>query len=225
MEQLCIQSFLHHGHEFHLFVYDPPENVPAGTVLLDAGKVFHRDRIFTYREHPTVAGFSNFFRYKMLLENGGWWADMDTVCVAPFDFARAYVFSSDGIGGSLQINVGMIKTPAGSDLMRRAWSECEQMDTQQLEWGQSGPLLLNRLVRELALQHYVAPPDVFCPVHWSEWRKLLDPAVEWVFPAHTRSIHLWNELWRREGQDKNRAYDADCLYEKLKRRYLAPGPQ
>jgi len=122
--------------------------------LLDAGKVFHRDRVFTYRQHPTVAGFANFFRYKMLLENGGWWVDMDTVCVAPFDFARTYVLSSEGIGRDLHVNNGMLKTPAGSDLMRRSLGECEQMDTQRLEWGQSGPLLLGRLVREFALQHY-----------------------------------------------------------------------
>jgi hypothetical protein len=178
MEQLCIRSFLHHGHEFHFFVYDPPESVPPGTILLDASRMFHRDRVFTYREHNTVAGFSNFFRHTMLLENGGWWVDMDTVCVAPFEFTRAYVISSEGVGGDLHINSGILKTPAGSDLMSRALRECEQMDTQRIEWGQCGPMLMDRLVREFALQHYVVAPDVFCPVHWSEWRKLLDPSVE-----------------------------------------------
>jgi hypothetical protein len=85
-------------------------------------------------------------------------------------------------------------------------------------------MLMDRLVREFALQHYVVAPDVFCPVHWSEWRKLLDPSVEWIFPARTRSIHLWHELWRREGQDKNRTYAPDGQYEQLKRQYLTPGP-
>jgi len=33
-------------------------------------------------------------------------------------------------------------------------------------------------------------------------------------------IHLWNEMWRRADRDKDRSYHPDCLYERLKRRYL-----
>jgi hypothetical protein len=36
----------------------------------------------------------------------------------------------------------------------------------------------------------------------------------------THAIHLWNEMWRRNQQDKNHQYHPDCLYEQLKRKYL-----
>jgi hypothetical protein len=68
MEQLSIASFLHHGHAFDLYVYDEVTNVPIGTTLRDANEILPRDRIFRYREHDTVSGFSNYFRYRMLLE-------------------------------------------------------------------------------------------------------------------------------------------------------------
>ncbi len=220
MEQLCVRSFLHHGHPFHLYVYDEPANVPAGTELRDASKFLDRSRVFTYREHATYAGFANFFRYRMLLEQGGWWVDMDTVCVSPFDFEDPYVFSSEGRNGQRLVNVGMMKVPPKSRAMRLAWAACESMDPQNLKWSQSGPQLAGRIVEECGLQRYIASPEVFCPIHFSEWQKILNPTAAWTFGAGTRSIHLWNELWRREGQDKNRDYHPDCLYETLKRKYL-----
>jgi hypothetical protein len=36
----------------------------------------------------------------------------------------------------------------------------------------------------------------------------------------TFAIHLWNEMWRRAGQDKDGQYHPNCLYEALKRAYL-----
>ena len=32
MEQLSVSSFLRHGHQYHLYVYDDVKNVPAGTL-------------------------------------------------------------------------------------------------------------------------------------------------------------------------------------------------
>src|SRR5215213_329764 len=93
MEQLSIQSFLRHGHELHLYTYGDVEGVPRGTVLRDANEILPRERIFVYRDFPSVSGFSNFFRYKLLLERGGWWVDADMVCVRPFDFDSPHVFA------------------------------------------------------------------------------------------------------------------------------------
>jgi hypothetical protein len=39
--------------------------------------------------------------------------------------------------------------------------------------------------------------------------------------AHARHSPVWNELWRREGRDKDAPYPRGCLYEDLKKRYLA----
>lgn len=48
--------------------------------------------MFTYREHPSYAGFSSFFRYKLLLERGGWWVDTDSLPAPPGIHLRACVF-------------------------------------------------------------------------------------------------------------------------------------
>src|SRR5215216_3083614 len=97
MEQLSASSFLRNGHEYHLYVYDEMRNVPEGTVVKAASEILPSSSIFQYKHQASYAGFANFFRYKLLLERGGWWADTDIVCLRPFDFAAPYVFASEMI--------------------------------------------------------------------------------------------------------------------------------
>src|SRR5690348_5090275 len=87
MERLSIASFLALGHEYHLYVYRPVANVPAGTCVKDAREILPESMIFQYRKRPSYAGFANFFRYKLLLDRGGWWVDTDAVCLRALDFA------------------------------------------------------------------------------------------------------------------------------------------
>jgi hypothetical protein len=220
MEQLCIKSFLRNGHPFHLYVYEDVEGVPEGTVVLDGNEILPASRIFQYKEHKSYAGFSNFFRYRLLLEKGGWWVDTDMVCLAPFDFGRDQVFSSEGINGRRHVSCCALRFPPGSAAMQYAWDTCQTMNPAELKWGQSGPGLAQRAAQACGLEAAVADPEVFCPVHFSQWETMLDGSVSYQFGEATRAVHLWNELWRREGRTKDAAYPPDCLYEQLKRRYL-----
>src|SRR6185369_8610758 len=95
MEQLSVASFLQNGHEYQLYVYDEVQNVPAGAVIKNANEILPASRIFQYKHQASYAGFANFFRYKLLLERGGWWVDTDVVGLKPFDFADEYVFASE----------------------------------------------------------------------------------------------------------------------------------
>ena len=95
MEEISIRSFLANGHEYHLYAYSRIENLPEGTILRDANEIVSSEKIFKYRDYDSYAGFSNHFRYKLLLQNGGWWADLDLICLKPFDFKTGYVFSSE----------------------------------------------------------------------------------------------------------------------------------
>src|SRR6266850_2985168 len=95
MEQLSIASFMRNGHEYHLYIYDEPKNVPVGTVIKDANEILPASSVFQYKQYPSYSGFSNFFRYKLLLERGGWWIDADTICLKPFDFPEDNVFSTE----------------------------------------------------------------------------------------------------------------------------------
>ena len=218
MEQLSISSFLANGHDYHLYLYDDVNYIPKRTTLKDANEILPASKIFQYTGRPSYAGFSNFFRYKLLLERGGWWADTDTVCLKHFDFEREYVFSSEISKERVVVNCGAIKVPAGSDVMDYAWRVCQESDPLQLVWGQTGPRLMGEAVRKFSLENYRQAPEVFCPIAFFDWRKIVQPGETALDESY--AVHLWNEKWREAGQDKNARYPDDSLYEQLKRRYL-----
>ena len=213
MEQLSIASLLENGHEYQLYVYYAVMNVPSGAVIKDANEILPASRIFQYKHQASYAGFANFFRYKLLLERGGWWVDTDVICLKPFDFVDEYVFATELDGEREVIASGVIKAPAGSDVMAYAWKVCEQKDPQQLKWGETGPRLMTEAVRRFSLEKYKKPYHYFSPLDYKEWRRVLEPGVLY---EDSYAIHLWNEMWRAAGQDKNARYDRNCLYEQLK---------
>jgi hypothetical protein len=216
MERLSLQSFLRHGHEVHLYTYGEVEGVPEGTVIRDGREILPAERIFVYRDYPSVSGFSNFFRYKLLLERGGWWMDTDMVCLRPFAFESEHVFSSEMSRGSQFANTGAIKAPAGSEAMAMAWELCDARNPAELKWGETGPTLMSHVIERLSLQEFVQPPPVFCPVSYPDWRRVLD-AEPPELPDEAVTLHLWNEMWRRNGAEKDAAHDPSSLYERLKR--------
>ena len=220
MEQLSIASFLQNGHRYHLYTYDEIRNIPVGTLVRDANEILPAERIFQYKDQPSYAGFANFFRYKLLLERGGWWVDTDTICLKSFDFPEEYVFSSEIDKGLEVITSGIIKAPAGSEVMTYAWGVCQTKTPERLVWGETGPRLMGAAVGKYSLQKYQKPHQVFCPLGYAEWHKVLEPEGNPTLPEACYAIHLWNEKWRAAGQDKDAQYHHDCLYEQLKSRYL-----
>lgn len=226
MEKLCIHSFLKHGHPFHLYAYDQIEGVPSQAKLCDANEIVPASRIFFYSQHNSCSGFANMFRYKLLLERGGWWVDMDTVCLQTLNFSNPYVFSSESTAaGTVResgycANTGIIRTPSNTELMRYCWDHCDRADHRALQWGETGPKLFARALEVYSLGHFVQQPSVFCPIPFNEWSRALEPGPEWKFSAETKAVHLWNEMWRRNNRSKDASYDPSCLYERLKSRYL-----
>ena len=220
MEQLSIASFLKNGHEYHLYVYEDVKNIPSGTAIKDGNEILPASRIFQYQQQASYAGFSNFFRYKLVLERGGWWVDTDTICLKPFDFEAEYVFSSEFAMGQEFINSGIFKAPAGSEVMVYAWGVCETKDPKAIVWGETGPRLMAAAVREFSLEKYTQPAEVFCPIGYADWHKVLEPDADLNLSDRSYAIHLWNERWRAAEEDKNATHSAECLYERLKSRYL-----
>jgi len=224
LEKLSIQSFLDHGHQYHLYAYEDVADLPAGAVLKDANEILSASLIFQYSDRKTYAAFSNVFRYKLLLERGGIWVDTDVIGLRPVDLADEHVFASelvkrrDGTGFDVIVSTCMIKAPIGSAVMAHALQTSRSKDWNTVRWGELGPRLLAPVVAEQGMQRFVQPPAIFCPIGPLEWRRFIDPEPPAV-PAEACALHFLNEMWRREGQDKDAEFPASCLYERLKRRH------
>lgn len=226
LERLSIQSFLDHGHAVRLYAYRELPDLPAGAVLCDGNEILAESQVFQYRSRPTFAAFSNFFRYKLLLERGGFWVDTDLVCLRPFAFPPRHVFASERVrrrdrpGVSQVVTSCVIGAPPASAAMAAAWQTCLGKDRGALEWGEVGPPLVEAVVAAQGLERFVEEPDRFCPVSYRDWRDLI-AAQPPDLPPTAYAVHFWNEMWRLAGLDKDAAYPPTSLYETLKRRHPA----
>ena len=230
MERLGINSFLRHGHEFHLYTYTSVGNVPQGTIIKNAKEIIPPSLV-DYTKFSRPAIFADLFRYKLLLERGGWWVDTDTVCLRPFDFSEEYVFSSEVMSANkgvttlgTQTNNGNIKAPAESSIMKHLWAECKGRveNPNSVRWSTTGPLMIAPAVEKFSLKGYVRPPHDLCPVMaWDVAKFVQTTPLE--IPSTAYAVHLWNEIWRWENLDKNGSFPPGCAYEQLKRRFMDRG--
>jgi hypothetical protein len=225
IERLSITSFLRQGHEYHLYCYDYVRNVPNGTVIKDAAEILPASEIFSHRQGPgagSVAPFSDLFRFKLLLDRGGWWVDTDVVCLRPFDFSEPVIFASEHAGEKAKLATAVLRLPADHAIAARCYEAAHLADRSRLEWGQIGPDLLTRIVVEGGLRYPIMKPEVFCPIPWWHWDRILaddaGPAFS-LLSEQTHGIHLWHEVWRREKVDLTRRFPEGSLFSRLLERY------
>ena len=243
LEQLSIASFLKNGHPYDLYTYDDVRGVPAGTTLRDANDIIPEKHIFTTRG-TSVACYSDWFRWELLYRHGHYWADMDIVCLRPFDYSDAIVF------GNFQTRapaIGVLKFPAQHPLPRFMADTCMQPNRvlpydsrrtrrkkfkrfllgnrrNNIDWGEAGgPRGFRQALDHFGLLDRGLPFTAFYPIAPGNWESVFDDTLQAdseLF-AETRAIHLWNENMRRaSGFDKNARFPAESLIEQLKARYL-----
>lgn len=242
LERLSIRSFLCHGHTYHLYVYREMKDVPAGTILKDAGAIIPESEIFTYA-NGSYAAFADWFRYRLMRETGHFWVDTDIVCLKPlyFEASRVFALQEPGV-----VNNAVLRFPAKDPVIRTLEKQCrrpnalmlfdslrrmrrklarrylEGNDRGNIEWGEYGPKGLTLLLARYGLVPQALPAETFYPVPWTAWRSIFDGTIRGDLDALNGSycIHLWNEMLRRNQIDKNARFPRHSLIESLRDRYL-----
>jgi hypothetical protein len=220
LEQMCMTSFVQQGHEFHLYAYQQHADVPAGVRVLDAREILPPATIFRNRRgrgKGSYAGFADLFRYKLLWQRGGWWVDADVFCLRPFDFAADYVFGAE----DKPVANGVLKAPAGCELMRRCYTEAACYDHRGLLWNELGDILA-RAVSDLGLERYVLSSRVFSPIAFDEVADYVRGRRSFTMPADSYAVHLYNEMLRRKRLSKYRDYPAGSVLAQLRQRVGLP---
>lgn len=203
-ERLSIASFLKHGHRVEVFSYNEL-SLPDGAVRVDAATILPEREVFTYQRGAgkgSVSAFSNLFRYKMLYELGGIWADCDVLCLRSMhSLPVACVARED----SVSVNNGVMRFPPGHALPDELYRQAVALG-QDIVWGQIGPQLLTRLLPQFP-DVEILPAQSFYPVHWREaWRLVLAGEYDHCASAAEGSyaVHWWNEVFRRIGIPKEK---------------------
>ena len=223
-EQLSIMSFLRNGHQFELWTYNTVQNVPEGTRVLDASKIMPK----TVVDSCDSRWCSDAFRYKMLFERGGYWVDLDVVCLRPFDFGIEYLFTLQHNWGYLNKHIvvgNVIKAPKGSTLMQELYDFCLEYLPKEKYFGQVGPELLTRKLIYENNSHYtrfIAPAQLFNNIDWQEVQLFLTAnSQSWERLKHpdVYAVHLWSKMWHNLDQDSTNVPEGN-IYRRLQDQFL-----
>jgi hypothetical protein len=243
MEALSMASFLKNGHAVDLYVYEEPASVPAGVRLMDAHQILSPDLIFRHRRTGSLAAFADWFRYQLLLERGGLWADTDVVCLQPFSFPDPVVFG----WADQYVNNAVLSLPAGHDLAVWMTELCRKPNRwmpfdgfamrarklkrsllfgdrrDRLRWAELGPKGLTAVARYLGYLRKARPEYDLYPVRCGEWHLLFETSerARSIRLEGSYCVHLWHNMARqRPGFDKNASFPTDSIFEQLCQRFL-----
>lgn len=217
MERLSIRSYLRVGHDVHLYLYSPCEGIPEGTTVLDAGAIVPQDHIARFKNLPN---FSDWFRWNLLAKRGGWYSDLDSVCLRPLEFESSYVFAEGDCGrGKSRVAAGNVRMPPGCDLARWLVENCGRVDPNATDdFSAFGPTLLQAGINRFGLHRHVWPTWAFMPVPVFDLNRISGAvSPETTLPPECFCVHLYANCWRGSNLNPDARQPMSSLYQRLKR--------
>ena len=230
-------------HPYRLYTYGCVENIPRGCEVRDGNEIIPESRISDFW---CLAMFADLFRYA-LLYRGGWYADLDFVCLKPLDFPEPYIFYRDQDMST--VTTALCKSPKDAPVMKYLFDTVNVMPKahlQAVKYQEIGPDLTRKMLmpnttyaygarhqtdrRFVHLQQYFKPGITFDPINYRNVSQVVDPNVKWDL-SQSHALHLFSGAWEGMPQhharadyavlgSKDKKYPAGCLYEDLKERYL-----
>ena len=253
LERLCIRSFCANGHEFHLYHYDELQNLPqvGGLRLINAEEILPRTMMFRRAKDDTIVYFADQFRWELLRQRGGWWVDMDTVCLRPLDIADDVVFAS--VDYTQALNIAIIKLPRGHAVAQAA-ADCYKNINRFQPWDNfrtkrkkvlrrlrfwedprarigtedaGGMRGLTEIVRHFGLEKHIWRVHYFhildkAMLDYAFDNTLHDMGALEPMLSQSYTVHFANGWMGTLGFDKSGTFPENSLYEILKRRYPEP---
>lgn len=243
IERLSLASFVANGHAVHLHAYEELAGVPQGVTIVDARTILPANSIFHHSKSGSIAAFADLFRYRLLFEAGGIWADTDMICLQPLHYDTPEIF---GWMDSELINNALLGLPKGHAIAKwmaeccenpNRWLPYDNFKTRRrklkrrlllsrrgdIAWGEYGPQGFTQAARHLGLTDRAQPFWHFYPLHYKQWAAIFDRSLagNLEFLGQSKAIHLWNEMFRRDRSfDRNAQFPADSLFERLWQRYV-----
>jgi hypothetical protein len=228
LEKICINSFISQGYTLFLWTYGEIANAPVGAILKDAREILPEKRVFKTK-HDSYAPFADLFRYAVLSQKGGLYADTDVICLTPSAKLPAQPFlvserkpgaDTQGLTTGVNNNVMYNPIPRAGDIIDLAFAFSDRFPLDKFEWGDCGPRLLNMIaVAYPKLAFEVKEPDFANPIdYFKSPHDLLTPHFR--LPRQAAFLHCYNESWRQAGIDKNAPFPAKSLMAFFAAKYL-----
>ena len=209
LQQISWNSYLYHGHELYIYLYDMSIKVPNGAIKKDANEIMlEKDIFLTKFDDPLCGGghqqFADLFRLHMLKKTDFIWTDSDMVCLTdtwpdpePYLFGF-FVDTPHPAKGPIRINNDILYIN-NDEILDDLISNFVCMPTatkgDQIKYG---PVLLTDIISKNNLMHFVKEERVFHPIRYSHTRDFLNPFIfEYTkgLMANSIAISLFNSSW------------------------------
>lgn len=177
----CLRSFLTRGYRFEVYTYEPVV-FPDGIIAKDANAIIPHADIFYYLNSNTgekdIGPFSDLFRFKLLKERGGWWMDIDTICLSNRvpQVRRAWAQELPELNPKA-IGTSQIAFQRNDPVTVKLYDRCLALSRTDFQPREAlGPHLLSDVIEELGLPKNVfGTADSFYPIRFIEMFKLWLP--------------------------------------------------
>lgn len=174
IQKISLSSFIYHGYNVNLYVYDMNMDVPKGVIKKDANNILPEKTIFL--NEGQLAAFSDIFRYAMIYMTGETWVDADTICLNDsFLDTREYAFIEESSG---YFAGGILKMPQNSGMAKSILKDAleRRHNAVTTDWCYLGPTLVTKWVKHFGLQNHAIPNNMVS-----------------FFPNSHESIKLWDK--------------------------------
>lgn len=227
IEQLSIKSWIAHGFNVELYTYDGVGNVPKGCTLRDGEDIMPKSSIFAHsaksgRSKGSYAGFADIFRWRLLNQIGGFWADCDIVCLQPFKLPQGLAIASEMArtfnADHMAITNCFFGGPAGHPMFQQACERLEGFDAEALGWGELGTQLMGELVDVNNLEAAVLPSRAFNAISPYRMVSAMFSKDDGWFERDMKGcwgLHLYNEVWRSRKVSKFGPFPRDSVIHRL----------
>ena len=205
----CLASFPWRGASLTLFSYERAPEVPPGVEVRDARDICADPdllRRYLVKGRPSLATFSDRFRYEMLARSDFCWVDADIVCLDRSRIGDASIIwgRQPEAHGKALINNAVLRLPRDHPVLTAMLGQARAAEGAEIEWGAIGPFLLTEVAESHGVDATAEDPQRFYPIAPDEFWRLLDPSSRAEVDAATAGaafVHLWSELLRRVGYD------------------------
>ncbi len=222
LEQVCLKSFVDHGHRTILYTYGEVKGVPDGVEVLEANLIFPNENYIRHKSSGSPAIHADAFRYRMIELQNVIWVDADMLCMKPWDFKDQWVFGwekpdqlvCNAVLGLPRFSKTLSKLNdlCTSEYPIPPWAKPEEkarleaardagnpVHVSELEWGVWGPAALTHFLFETGEIQHVLPQQAFFPISFKYRRDLLAPGqvIDDQLGEGCYSVHLWNRRLRR----------------------------
>ncbi len=208
-----LNSFCKNNFKVNLWTYDKElESIGLSNQInvKDARLILDEEFLYKFNQgsqKSNMSSFSNIFRFELLSKYGGWWFDMDCICIKNVNsFINLAIENNFVIGRERKDYTGSSvlffkEKDVLNNLIDTTWERINK-NNYKFYWGEIGPDLITEIILEKNLMTETFDEKYFYKVSPGKFYKFfqnnnLDNNKLEQILADSYVAHTWNEMFNR----------------------------